>query len=284
MMTGQAVIRALESMNIQVTPIIVERDLEAFVEKVTSGPEVIFNALHGTGGEDGKIPAVLDILKIPYTHSGVLSSALAMNKILSKKIVEFAGIQVPPSAVIAVKDLSLETLPFPLPVVIKPVNNGSSVGVVFLDETVSEIPCLEVWENDDSLLVEPYIPGKELTVGVLDDKPLCVTEIVLSTPIFDYQAKYTKGKTCHLLPAPIEPSIYNAALNMARQAHDALQCRGVTRVDLRYNDKASDGLYFLELNTHPGLTETSLIPEQASYAGIPFPTLVYSLIQEAYHA
>ena len=283
MMTGKSVLRALETMNIQVTPIVVERELDPLIKKITSGPEVIFNALHGTGGEDGQIQALLDILKIPYTHSGLLSSALAMNKILSKRFVSSVGVQVPSSAVVAIKDLTLETLPLPLPVVIKPINNGSTIGVVFVDESTSEIPMLEVWENETALLVESYIPGRELTVGVLGDRSLAVTEIVLSTPIFDYHAKYTPGKTTHLIPAPLDPQLYDAILDLTSRIHQLFQCRGVTRTDFRYDDRYPnlEGLYFLEINTHPGLTETSLIPEQAAHAGISFPNLIYSLIQEA---
>ena len=246
-------------------------------------PEVIFNALHGIGGEDGTIQAVFEMLAIPYTHSGVLASALAMHKPTAKMVFRAAGLPVVEDFVASPEELARHD-PLPAPFVVKPTNQGSSVGVRIVrvgDNSWRE----EVagWRFGSEIMVERFIPGRELTVAVMGDRALGVCEIVPRGSFYDYTAKYAQGGSDHLVPAPIPARIYEEALDISLRAHRALGCRGVSRADLRYDDTPEgDGrLYLLEVNTQPGMTPTSLVPDIARHAGIGFDELVVWIVENA---
>lgn len=282
--TGAQVLGALREAGFDVTPIEVTQDLAATIAALQAAkPDVVFNALHGRFGEDGCIQGVLDWLGLPYTHSGVRASAVAMDKAASKAAFTAAGLPVAPSRVVSPEELEADD-PMPRPYVIKPVNEGSSVGVAILrngDNRRAEIA--RGWRYDRRIMAEAYIPGRELTVAVMGDRALEVTEIATGHVFYDYDAKYADGGSRHTLPAPIHPSVRDQAMQVALRAHQALGCRGVTRADFRYDD--TDGepgrLYILELNTQPGMTRTSLVPEQAAHVGIPFPDLCAWMVREA---
>ena len=279
--TGAAVIDALESLGHEITPIDVDRDIANVLDELR--PTVAFNALHGRFGEDGCIQGVLETLHIPYTHSGVLASALAMNKPAAIRAFTGAGLQCPISRVVSHAEYCRGDA-MPLPHVVKPLNEGSSVGVRIVMEGDNIEPSdIESWQYGDYAMVEQYVPGREITVAVMDDKPLDVIEIQPRVGFYDYEAKYIKGGSEHLLPAPIHPDSYAQALMMAEVAHRTLGCRGVTRADLRYDDTAGEPgqLYMLELNTQPGLTETSLIPEIIAHRRLAFMQLVDWLLEDA---
>ena len=248
-------------------------------------PDVVFNALHGTFGEDGCVPGLLEILQIPYTHSGVLASAIGMDKPMAKLIFENAGIRCTVGKVMRRDEIlkNPKSLP-PLPLVIKPTADGSSVGVLILTEPkdLADINELTL-PNHEELLVETYVPGKELTVGVLDGKALGVIEIRPKAGFYNYKNKYTAGMTEYLAPAPISAEATKQAMQIAERAHRALGCRGVSRSDFRYDDTKGEpgGMFLMEINTHPGMTATSLVPKLAAAAGIPFPQLVDKLVQLA---
>src|SRR5215471_12329715 len=246
-------------------------------------PDLIFNALHGVGGEDGTVQGVFDMLGIPYTHSGVLASALAMHKPTAKAIFRDVGLPV-------VQDLiaSPETLaagdPMPAPFVVKPTNQGSSVGVRIVrinDNSWREE--VREWRYGAELLVERFVPGRELTVAVMGDRAVGVCEIVPRGSFYDYTAKYATGGSDHLTPAPVPPAIYAEALDIGLRAHRALGCRGVSRADLRYDDTPAGcgRLYLLEVNTQPGMTPTSLVPDIARHVGIGFDELVAWMAENA---
>jgi D-alanine-D-alanine ligase len=246
-------------------------------------PDVIFNALHGVGGEDGTLQAVFEMLRIPYTHSGVLASALAMHKPTAKIVFRGAGLPVVDGVVSCADELAAGD-PMPAPFVVKPTNQGSSVGVRIVrigDNSWRE----EVagWSFGVEIMVERFIPGRELTVAVMGDRALGVCEIVPRGSFYDYTAKYADGGSDHLVPAPIPPRIYEETLDIARRAHVALGCRGVSRADLRYDDTPDgDGrVYLLEVNTQPGMTPTSLVPDIARNAGITFDELVVWIVENA---
>jgi D-alanine-D-alanine ligase len=251
----------------------------------TLKPDVALNVLHGPPGEDGTIQGILEILGIPYTHSGVLASSMAMEKDVAKIMLKARGVPVPGGMVVsrhaAAKEHVLER-----PYVLKPVNEGSSVGV-FIVTKEHQYPPQELtrddWEFGDRLLAEPFIPGKELTCAVMGDKALDVIEVVPTARFYDYEAKYAPGGSRHLLPAPILPIVYQEVRRLALAAHNALGCRGVSRADFRWDDTAEGfgGLACLEVNTQPGMTETSLVPEMAAHAGISFAELVQWMIEDA---
>ena len=272
---------ALRKAGYAVTEIDVQRDLGALLRALEPRPEVVFNALHGRYGEDGHIQAVLNILEIPYTHSGMLASAIAMDKARSKQVFKAAGLKCPEGHLLRKEDLPDGVL-FDPPYVIKPNNEGSSVGVRIVMPGDNRPPPQE-WQYGEVALVEPYIPGRELTVAVLGDRALGVTELRPHQGFYDYEAKYTAGKTVHLCPAPVPDSITQQAMETAVIAHRALGCRGVSRCDFRYDDtQHSPGeLMLLELNTQPGMTPLSLVPEQAAHAGLPFGDLVSWLVENA---
>jgi D-alanine-D-alanine ligase len=277
--SGRQVVTALQTAGFDVTSIEVTGDLPALIAALTPAPDVVFNALHGRFGEDGTIQGVLDYLGIPYTHSGVRASALAMDKAAAKAVFAHAGLPVAPHRIIDIEELA-DHDPLPPPYVVKPVNEGSSVGVSIVmpgDNRGGQI--VAAWAFG-AAMVEQYIPGRELTVAVLDDRALAVTEIVPATKFYDYEAKYAAGGSRHVVPADVPPEIYERAKDIALAAHRALGCRGATRADLRY-DPETNRLVLLEVNTQPGMTPTSLLPEQAGYVGMNFPALCTWMVERA---
>jgi D-alanine-D-alanine ligase len=282
--SGRQVIAALRQAGFDVTPIEVGDDLGAVLRALDPRPDVVFNALHGRFGEDGAIQGVLDWLGIPYTHSGVRASALAMDKAAAKAVLAAAGLPVARGRVMDVAELEHHD-PMPLPYVIKPVNEGSSVGVEILregDNRRAEIA--RGWRFGPEAMVEEYVPGRELTVAVMGDRALAVTEIHAEAGVFyDYESKYGDGGSRHQVPAAVHPETYARAMEVALAAHRALGCRGATRADLRYDDTAGEPgrLVLLEVNTQPGLTPTSLLPEQAAHLGMSFPALCAWMVDQA---
>jgi D-alanine-D-alanine ligase len=282
--TGIQVIAALRDTGFDVDPIVVGQDLGAVIAALTPKPDAVFNALHGRFGEDGAIQGVLDWLGIPYTHSGVRASSLAMDKQAAKALFVSAGLPVAPGRMVSIEDLQAGD-PMPLPYVVKPLNEGSSVGVTVVragDNRRAEIA--RGWTFGPTALVEEYIPGRELTVGVLDDRALAVTEIrAVAGTFYDYESKYADGGSRHIIPAAVHPDVYAQAMNVAVAAHRALGCRGATRCDFRYDDTAGEPgrLILLEINTQPGLTPTSLRPEQAAHRGMSFPKLCAWMVENA---
>ncbi|WP_410795930.1 D-alanine--D-alanine ligase [Parvularcula sp. LCG005] len=248
------------------------------------GPDVVFNALHGPYGEDGRIQSVLEIMGIPYTHSGVLASALAMDKPRAKAVLSAAGLPVPGGRTISTDSLTGEH-PLPLPYVLKPVGDGSSFGVYIITSDNQAAPHKD--DLDDAIfgglaMVEPYVRGRELTVAVMHDRPLGITEIIPHGSFYDFQSKYSAGGSKHVLPADVPADVAEAARDLAVRAAQALGCRGVSRTDFRWDDEAGvKGLFILEVNTQPGLTPTSLAPEQAQAEGITFRALVRWMVEDA---
>jgi len=281
--SGKACADALERGGFRVTRVDVGRDIGTVLR--TLKPDVAFNVLHGRPGEDGTLQGVLEIVGIPYTHSGVLASALAMQKDIAKVVMQAAGVPVPEGRVVSRAEAA-SGHPMPRPYVIKPVAEGSSVGVFIVTEQHAHPPqelTRDDWAFGDRLLVERYIPGKELTCAVMADKALDVIEIVAATRFYDYEAKYAPGGSRHVLPAPVSPIVYQEVRRLALKAHHALGCRGVSRADFRYDDRSAgtEGLVCLEVNTQPGMTETSLVPELANHAGLTFDELVRWMVEDA---
>ena len=283
LVSGRECAAGLTKAGYKVTTVDLRDDLRAVLKALDPKPDLVFNALHGRFGEDGTIQGVLDWLGVPYTHSGVLASALAMDKTIAKRLFESAGLRCPAGKLVhrsAVQNGDVMTRPY----VVKPNNEGSSVGVYIVREGNNALPFSGVeWPFGDQVLVEPYIPGRELTVGVMGDRPLAVTELRPRHGFYDYTAKYTEGRTEHLVPAPLPAAVYEAALQNAIAAHKVLGCRGVSRADFRYDDSQDNpsGLYLLEVNTQPGMTPLSLVPEQARYVGISFDELVGWIAEQA---
>ena len=281
--SGQQVIAALRDAGFDVLPIEVGPDLRAVIAALSPKPDVVFNALHGRFGEDGTVQGLLDWLDIPYTHSGARASALAMDKLASRAVFAAAGLPTAPGLVVPCAALEAAD-PMPRPFVVKPINEGSSVGVEILragDNRRAELA--RGWRFGAAALVEEYIPGRELTVGVLGTRALVVTEIAARTGFYDYDAKYAPGGSQHVLPARIHPDAYSRALDLAVTAHRTLGCRGATRVDFRYDDTRGEPgrLVLLEVNTQPGLTPTSLLPEQAAHVGMSFAELCAWMLDHA---
>jgi len=281
LVSGKACADALEARGYAVTRIDLKRDLSELLTALQPRPDVVFNALHGRWGEDGNIQAVLNILGIPYTHSGVLASAVAMDKAMAKKLFEAEGIPCPPGEVVSMEQLRAGAVMEP-PYVIKPVDEGSSVGVHIVQPGDNNLP-LDDLEAGRPVLVEKYIVGREFTVSVMGDRALAVTELRPHEGFYDYAAKYTDGKTTHLCPAPVSDAVARLAMEYAVTAHKALGCRGVSRADFRYDDTENDpgDLFMLEVNTQPGMTPLSLVPEQAAHAGIPFGDLMEWMVENA---
>jgi D-alanine-D-alanine ligase len=280
--SGTQVIAALREAGFEVVPIDVTDDIGQMLAKLSPKPDAVFNALHGRFGEDGTIQGLLDWLAIPYTHSGVRASAVAMDKATARAVFAQAGLPIAQGVVVTPGELEAAD-PLPRPYVIKPVNEGSAVGVEILragDNRRQEIA--RTWRFADAL-VETYIPGRELTVGVLGDRALVVTEIFANLNTFyDYESKYAPGGSRHVLPAEIPADVTEAALRIALEAHQALGCLGASRADFRFDDsKGLAGLILLEVNTQPGLTPTSLLPEQAAYCGIGFTELCVWMVENA---
>lgn len=278
--SGKASGKALAEAGYAVTLLDVGRDPGDMVREVlASRPDVVFNALHGRFGEDGCVQGVLNLLGIPYTHSGLLASAAAMDKSFARHLFAQAGIPVARGEVVRRGG----STSIPLPHVVKPLNEGSSVGVYILKPGDNRDP-LRDWPFDgDQVLVESFIPGRELTAAVMGDRTLGVLEITSERGFYDYEAKYAPGGSRHIMPAPIPPAAYDEAAALALRAHQVLGCRGVSRTDLRYDDTVpgAETLYVLEVNTQPGMTATSLVPDIAAAVGIPFPELVRWMVENA---
>ncbi|MDC0345920.1 D-alanine--D-alanine ligase [Planktomarina sp.] len=275
--TGQECATALRQVGYRVVEIDAGADLVADLQRVQ--PDVVFNALHGRWGEDGCVQGVLEWMQIPYTHSGVLSSALAMDKEKTKEVFRAEGLPVVESLLIARADLG-ETHPMALPYVIKPNNEGSSVGVYLVEEGALSPPPMSD-DMPDVVMVEAFAPGRELTTTVLGERALTVTDI-LTDRWYDYDAKYVEGGSQHIVPANLPQDIFLACLDYALKAHEVLGCRGISRTDFRWDEgRGLDGLVLLETNTQPGMTPTSLSPEQAEAVGIFFPDLCKFLVEDA---
>lgn len=278
--SGRAVAGTLVALGYKVTPVDVQPNLAEQLAQIK--PDLAFNALHGRYGEDGCVQGVLEFLKIPYTHSGVLASAVAMDKPMAKRVFTSAGLRVAEGKVVH-KDDVLAGDVLPRPYVVKPINEGSSVGVKIILENENFFFDKASWPYGDEVLVESFIPGREVQVAVLDGKALGAIEIRPRGRFYDYEAKYTDGKAEHLMPAPIDAKAYSEVMTMAETAHNVLGCRGLTRSDFRYDDtKGEPGtFYILELNSQPGMTPLSLSPEIAAHAGIDFAGLIERLVKGA---
>jgi D-alanine-D-alanine ligase len=280
--SGKACADAAETAGYRVTRIDVDREIAATLRGLK--PDVALNVLHGRPGEDGTLQGLLEIIGVPYSHSGVMASAVAMQKDIAKTVLKAGGVPVPGGMVVSRLEAAKKHL-LPPPYVLKPIAEGSSVGVFIVREDQAHPPqelTRADWSFGEKILIEPFIPGKELTCAVLGDRALGVIEIVPTTKWYDYEAKYAPGGSKHLLPAPVPTEVYAECQRLAVLAHNALGCRGVTRADFRYDDtKGIEGIACLEVNTQPGMTETSLVPELAAHAGISFPELVRWMIEDA---
>ena len=278
LVSGKGVVAALRNKGYQV----VEHDLQSGAElfKVLSQekPDVVFNALHGNWGEDGEIQGFLDLLQIPYTHSGLEASLIGMNKLLCKELCAKTGVKTAPYQALTYAEFKQNGTKLSYPYVVKPQNDGSSVGVFIVRNDVDKAKVFYDGENRP-LLVEKYIKGKEITVAVLDGEACGVTELRPQVEFYDYQAKYTDGMTRHVLPAEIPEDAAKTAMTYAETVHRLLKCNTVSRSDFRYNEE--DGVVFLEVNTNPGLTPLSLVPEQAKHIGISYEDLCQKLVERA---
>ena len=282
--SGNGVADALESRGHKVTRIDMGRDVASRL--LETAPDVVFNALHGTPGEDGTVQGMMDLMGLKYTHSGLETSVIAIDKELTKMVLVPHGIRMPAGKMVDSESLYAGD-PLPRPYVLKPVNEGSSVGVAIVREggnygdpiaRGAEGP----WKHFTRLLAEPFVPGRELTVAVLDDEALAVTELCPKSGFYDYDAKYTDGMTQHVCPADIPADIAKAAMKMALDAHRILGCKGASRSDFRWDDARGEaGLYLLEVNTQPGMTPLSLVPEQARHKGVDYATLVERIVEAA---
>ncbi|MEA3017160.1 MAG: D-alanine-D-alanine ligase [Sphingomonadales bacterium] len=284
LVTGAGVADALESRGHRVTRIDMGRDVAARL--LEAKPDVVFNALHGTPGEDGTVQGLMDLMGLAYTHSGLETSVIAIDKELTKMILVPHGIRMPEGTIVESGSLH-EADPMPRPYVLKPVNEGSSVGVAIItrEGNYGDPIGRDVsgpWQDFPRLLAEPFIRGRELTVAVLGEEALAVTELKPTTGFYDYDAKYTDGLTVHVCPAQIPEEIAAEAMAMALKAHRLLGCRGCSRADFRWDDEQGpQGLYLLEVNTQPGMTPLSLVPEQARYRGIDYAELVERIVEAA---
>ena len=286
LMSGAGIADALEPLGYRVTRIDMDRDVAVRLAELK--PDIVFNALHGTPGEDGTVQGMLDLMGIKYTQSGLATSVIAIDKQLTKLALVPHGIRMPGGHVVKSESIHLSD-PLPRPYVLKPVNEGSSVGVAIVTTTGNygdpigrdvEGP----WQHFDELLAEPFIRGRELTVAVLGDEALCVTELQPKSGFYDFDAKYTEGLTDHICPANVPADVANAMMEMALKAHRVLGCKGASRSDFRWDDeKGVDGVYLLEINTQPGMTPLSLVPEQAKQMGISYEQLVDIILKEALH-
>ena len=280
--SGRGVMQALEEEGFDAIEVDPADDLQSQLR--AARPDAVFNALHGRFGEDGTVQGILEWMRLPYTHSGVLASALAMHKERTKDIYRAAGLPVVKSIVCDRKDAGAQHLMEP-PYVVKPVNEGSSVGIFTVRAGDNRPPAAllsEDWSISSEMMVEEFVPGRELTVSVLGDKPLCVTEITTDLAFYDYEAKYAAGGSQHILPAQVPDAVARDAMEMSVIAHKALGCRGVSRTDFRYDDTgAKPRLILLETNTQPGMTPTSLVPEQAAYLGMSYAKLCRWMVEDA---
>jgi D-alanine-D-alanine ligase len=278
--SGRACAEALERQGAKVSRIDAGRDLGEALSRLK--PDVVFNILHGSWGEDGCVQGILETLGVAYTHSGVLASALAMDKAKAKAVMRTAGVVVPGGGLFHRREVARRHVIAP-PYIVKPNAEGSSVGVFRVMEAnngPTQMVVAEDWTFGEEVMVEPYIAGKELAVAVMGDRALAVTEIVTHTEFYDYAAKYGEGGSTHVVPAEMPAHAYEKALRQAELAHRSLGCRGLTRSDFRYDD-LKDELVLLEVNTQPGMTPTSLAPEQAAHVGIGFDELVRWIVEDA---
>jgi D-alanine-D-alanine ligase len=284
LITGNGVADALERVGYRVTRLDMGRDIAARLAEVK--PDVVFNALHGTPGEDGTVQGMMDLMGLKYTHSGLATSVIAIDKQLTKSALVPHGIPMPGGMVVESEAL-YHADPLPRPYVLKPVNEGSSVGVAIVTDTANYGNPISrdvdgPWRQFDHLLAEPFIRGRELTVAVLGDRALCVTELQPKSGFYDFDAKYTEGQTEHICPARIPDDVAEAMMGWALQAHRVLGCKGASRSDFRWDDEQGvDGVFLLEVNTQPGMTPLSLVPEQARHCGISYEQLVDILVKEA---
>jgi len=282
--SGKGVADALESLGHRVTRIDMDRDVA--VRLAEARPDVVFNALHGTPGEDGSVQGMLDLMGLRYTHSGLVTSVIAIDKELTKQALVPHGIRMPEGKVVTREELYRGD-PFPRPYVLKPLNEGSSVGVAIVTaEGNYGNPIARdsagPWQKFERLLAEPFIPGRELTAAVIGDEALAVTELRPKSGFYDYDAKYTDGLTEHVCPAEIPDAVRDEALSMALRAHQLLGCAGTSRSDFRWDEaRGTEGLYLLEVNTQPGMTPLSLVPEQARYRGMSYAELVQKIVELA---
>lgn len=277
LVSGQGAAEALKNAGYEV----LEHDLtdtRALIKAIDDfAPDVVFNALHGNFGEDGAIQGLLDMLQVPYTHSGMKASLIGMNKELTKRLAIENGVKTAPFEVVTYEQLTKFGTHIKIPYVVKPASDGSSVGV-FIIHHQDDLKRVS-YANNPLLIVEEYIAGRELTVSVIDGKPCAVTELKPKVDFYNYNAKYTNGATEHILPADLPEDVYQRALDNALKMHNALGCNTVSRSDFRYNEH--DGFVFLEINTNPGLTPLSLVPEQAKYIGISYEKLCSKLVENA---
>lgn len=284
LMSGNGVADALEKVGYTVSRVDMDRNVAQVLASLR--PDVVFNALHGVPGEDGSVQGMLDLMGIRYTHSGMVTSVIAIDKELTKQRLVPAGIPMPKGTIVDSENLFTAD-PIPRPYVLKPVNEGSSVGVAIVtDDSNYGNPIARdakgPWQEFDSLLAEPFIKGRELTVAVLGDRALCVTELKPKSGFYDFDAKYTDGLTEHICPAEIPADVAQYMLDTALRAHQLLGCKGASRTDFRWDDEAGlNGVFVLETNTQPGMTPLSLVPEQAKYVGISYEQLVDILVKEA---
>ena len=284
LVTGNGVADALERLGYRVTRIDMDRNVAARLAEAK--PDVVFNALHGTPGEDGTVQGMMDLMGLKYTHSGLTTSVIAIDKQLTKSALVPHGIPMPGGMVVETETL-YQADPLPRPFVLKPVNEGSSVGVAIVTDSSNygnpirrdaEGP----WQQFTELLAEPFIRGRELTVAVLADRALCVTELQPKSGFYDFDAKYTDGMTAHVCPAQIPDDVAEAMMGWALQAHRVLGCKGASRSDFRWDDNLGvNGIFLLEVNTQPGMTPLSLVPEQARHCGMSYEDLVEAIIAEA---
>ena len=282
--SGNGVADALEGLGHDVIRIDMDRDVAARL--VEAKPDIVFNALHGCPGEDGTVQGMLDLMGLKYTHSGLATSVIAIDKQLTKHELVPHGIRMPGGMIVASESLYAAD-PLPRPYVLKPVNEGSSVGVAIVtaEGNYGQPIARDAkgpWQEFDSLLAEPFIKGRELTVAVLGDRALAVTELKPKSGFYDYEAKYTDGLTLHICPAQIPAEVASSAMAMALHAHRVLGCRGTSRSDFRWDEEQGEaGLYLLEVNTQPGMTPLSLVPEQAKHVGMSYADLVQRIVEEA---
>jgi D-alanine-D-alanine ligase len=284
LMSGNGVADALERVGYRVTRVDMNRDIAATLSALK--PDVVFNALHGVPGEDGRVQGMLDLMGIPYTHSDMVTSVIAIDKELTKQRLVPGGIPMPKGKVVDSESLFAAD-PLPRPYVLKPLNEGSSVGVAIVTDSGNygnpiARDAAGPWQDFDSLLAEPYIKGRELTCAVLGGKALCVTELVTKSGFYDFDAKYTEGMTEHICPAQIPQDIEEYMMDLALRSHQLLGCKGASRTDFRWDDElGKNGIFVLETNTQPGMTPLSLVPEQAKQVGISYEVLVDLIVKEA---
>ncbi|GAB5487960.1 MAG: D-alanine--D-alanine ligase [Parasphingorhabdus sp.] len=284
LMSGNGVADALEKNGHKVTRVDMDRNIGVVLDDLK--PDVVFNALHGVPGEDGSVQGMLDLMQIPYTHSGMVSSVIAIDKELTKQQLVPAGIPMPDGKMVKSAEIHMAD-PLPRPYVLKPVNEGSSVGVAIVkdDSNYGNPIGKDVsgpWQEFDELLAEPFIKGRELTTAVIGGRAMCVTELKPKSGFYDFDSKYTDGLTDHICPAEIPADIEKLCMDYALKAHQILGCKGASRTDYRWDDElGADGLFVLETNTQPGMTPLSLVPEQAKHMGISYEELVEMIVREA---